>query len=564
MGLDEILYLRFANAMLEPIWNRNYVESRADHDGRELRRRGPRPLLRSGRRAARRRRQPPHAGRRGSGDGGALRRRSRDAQGRAGRAVPRRRRRPTPPTTSAASTTATSTSTASPPTRRPRPTPRCGSTSTTGAGRASRSSSGPASASRRRRPSCGSSSSSRRGWASALEGRQPEPNQLVVQARPVDRRPARRRGPAGRAAGAGADRARHGVRAGGRRGRDALRGAAARGDGRRQHPLHPAGRRRGDVADHAAAARRAAAGAPVRAGVVGARRRPTSWSPATAAGTSPGSRHERCRRSPRRVPAAERGRALAVPADRRLRVPVRTATPARSSRPTARSTGSASRASTRPASSAACSTARPGSSGSARSGSTIPTARIYEPGTNVLVTTWKTPTGWILVRDALTMGPQRRRGRDHAAHPAAGRRRRRPHARADGRCLEGTRRGRAGLRARLRLRPRRPRSGRSVDGDRHAADATGAGQTIRLQLRPRARHRGRPRARAPRARGRATGPTARCRGPRSSPAPPDVDEADARLAATTRFWRALAGAGAHPRPPLPRPDPALGARRSRA
>ena len=62
MGLEEILYLRFANTMLEPVWNRNYVESRPDHDGRGLRRRGPRPLLRPGRRAARRRRQPPHAG----------------------------------------------------------------------------------------------------------------------------------------------------------------------------------------------------------------------------------------------------------------------------------------------------------------------------------------------------------------------------------------------------------------------------------------------------------------------------------------------------------------------
>src|SRR6478736_9268424 len=36
-----------------------------------------------------------------------------------------------------------------------------------------------------------------------------------------------------------------------------------------------------------------------------------------------------------------------------------------------------------------------------------PPARAYEPGTNVLVTTWKTPNGWVIVRDALTMGPRR-------------------------------------------------------------------------------------------------------------------------------------------------------------
>src|SRR5213080_3484804 len=29
-----------------------------------------------------------------------------------------------------------------------------------------------------------------------------------------------------------------------------------------------------------------------------------------------------------------------------------------------------------------------------------PSARAYEPGTNVLETTWKTPTGWVVVRDA--------------------------------------------------------------------------------------------------------------------------------------------------------------------
>src|SRR5688572_11596900 len=40
-------------------------------------------------------------------------------------------------------------------------------------------------------------------------------------------------------------------------------------------------------------------------------------------------------------------------------------------------------------------------------GINVPTARFYEPGTNVLTTTWKTPTGWVVVQDALTMGPRR-------------------------------------------------------------------------------------------------------------------------------------------------------------
>ena len=98
----------------------------------------------------------------------------------------------------------------------------------------------------------------------------PEPNQLVVKLDPstgirfvVEAHRADK-------AGAGDDRARHGVRAGGRRGTDAVRGAPARSHGRRQHALHAPGRRRGDVADHAAAARRAAARPSVRARLVGA------------------------------------------------------------------------------------------------------------------------------------------------------------------------------------------------------------------------------------------------------------------------------------------------------
>ena len=38
-------------------------------------------------------------------------------------------------------------------------------------------------------------------------------------------------------------------------------------------------------------------------------------------------------------------------------------------------------------------------------GINVPTQRVYEAGTNVIVTTWKTPSGWVVVRDALTMGP---------------------------------------------------------------------------------------------------------------------------------------------------------------
>jgi GH15 family glucan-1,4-alpha-glucosidase len=41
-------------------------------------------------------------------------------------------------------------------------------------------------------------------------------------------------------------------------------------------------------------------------------------------------------------------------------------------------------------------------------GINVPTSRAYEPGTNVMVTTWRTPSGWVVVRDALTMGRTRR------------------------------------------------------------------------------------------------------------------------------------------------------------
>ena len=39
-------------------------------------------------------------------------------------------------------------------------------------------------------------------------------------------------------------------------------------------------------------------------------------------------------------------------------------------------------------------------------GINVPTARTYVPGTNVLMTTWHTPGGWLVVHDALVMGPR--------------------------------------------------------------------------------------------------------------------------------------------------------------
>jgi hypothetical protein len=39
-------------------------------------------------------------------------------------------------------------------------------------------------------------------------------------------------------------------------------------------------------------------------------------------------------------------------------------------------------------------------------GINVPAGRTYEPGTNTLLTAWKVPSGWALVRDALTIGPR--------------------------------------------------------------------------------------------------------------------------------------------------------------
>ena len=63
---------------------------------------------------------------------------------------------------------------------------------------------------------------------------------------------------------------------------------------------------------------------------------------------------------------------------------------------------------------------RPGPSGWVRSASTSPRHGSTSPARTSLSTTWNTPSGWVVVRDALTMGP--RRGKDvvtpHTRPPA--------------------------------------------------------------------------------------------------------------------------------------------------
>jgi GH15 family glucan-1,4-alpha-glucosidase len=168
-------------------------------------------------------------------------------------------------------------------------------------------------------------------------------------------------------------------------------------------------------------------------------------------------------------------------------------------------------------------------------GITVPTSRQYDPGTNTLVTTWNSPGGWLVVRDSLTMGPW---DREDVITPHT-----RPPADEDAdhllvrtaECLTGQ------VDVELVCEPvfdygRTPSEWTLVDGGRHAADATGADVTVRLSSdmalgieggRARARHTLRQGDRVYCALSWAE----------SLAGPASVDEAEARLAATTRFWR---------------------------
>jgi GH15 family glucan-1,4-alpha-glucosidase len=168
-------------------------------------------------------------------------------------------------------------------------------------------------------------------------------------------------------------------------------------------------------------------------------------------------------------------------------------------------------------------------------GINVPAARFYEPGTNTLITTWKTPNGWALVRDALTMGP--RTGED-AVTPHT-----RPPADEDGEhmlvrtvlCLDGS------VEMELVCEPsfdygRVPAEWSLIDPGRHTADATGAGQTIRLRTDMKLGIEGdRVRARHVMKKGEQMYCSLSWAEGLASPA--DTDDASRRMAATTQYWR---------------------------
>ena len=104
-------------------------------------------------------------------------------------------------------------------------------------------------------------------------------------------------------------------------------------------------------------------------------------------------------------------------------------------------------------------------------GINVPAARGYDAGTNVLVTTWKTPTGWVVVRDALTMGPAPGPPTDNDADHCLVR---------TAECLDGR------VEMEIICEPvfaygETPAAWTLLDDDGHIADATGADVAIRLQ-----------------------------------------------------------------------------------
>ena len=354
--------------------------------------------------------------------------------------------------------------------RRRRPTWRCAWRSTTGAGPGCRSSCAPASACPRPRRRSGVvfKRPPRLGFV-ATDKRPPEPSQLVVRLDPttgvrlvLDAQRAGETVPGPITLDMDfADEGGEGATPYEVLLHDAMEGDARASRGR-------TARRRSGGSCSRCSTRRGRC-TPTR-GARGDHRRRTGSSPAWAAGTSRGRRHERHRgeEARPRPPARPRRTACrrAPPRRRRSRrspttPSSRTATRARSSRPTARIGWLCVPSFDAPSVFGTLLDREAGSFRMGPFGIDVPTSRHYVPGTTVLETTWHCPTGWAVVQDALTVGP--RRGEDTVTPHT------RPPADVDGdhllvrtvECHRRERGDRARVRAGLRLRAR--------DGDLDAA-----------------------------------------------------------------------------------------------
>ena len=195
-------------------------------------------------------------------------------------------------------------------------------------------------------------------------------------------------------------------------------------------------------------------------------------------------------------------------------------------------------------------------------GINVPAARRYEPGTNTLMTTWKTPT-------RLGGGPRRpddgpARAARTRSRPTRGRRpTRTPSTCSCARSSASTATSRSSWSASRCSTTAACPAEWTLRRRRAATSPTprGAELTIRLQHRHGARASRASRVRAPaRALRRASGCSARCRWAEDLAAPADVDDAHARARRRRpRFWRDWLGRARAARPSLARADPALGA-----
>ncbi|HYJ67638.1 MAG TPA: glycoside hydrolase family 15 protein [Nocardioidaceae bacterium] len=184
-------------------------------------------------------------------------------------------------------------------------------------------------------------------------------------------------------------------------------------------------------------------------------------------------------------------------------------------------------------------------------GINVPTARYYVPGTNVLSTTWHTPSGWIRVHDALAMGP--RQGPDTVTPHT------RPPADYDAdhmlvrtvECLDGS------VEVELVSEPafdygRVPAEWSLADTDGHAADAAGPDLTLRLSTDMLIGIEGGS-ARARHVLHQGEKAYAALSWAEDLASPTDLDDAFERIEASIRFWRTWLARARIPDHPLRHP-----------